>query len=129
MATAPQFASTPAFGGGIVLTASTVTTGTPSNPVTIFTAGSNGSRIDEIDICGLATNLANIIRLYMLNAGAYSLIKEFQIPATTASATASAYQQTLYFNNLFLPSGYSLVATVTVTEGTGFRLTAFGGDF
>jgi hypothetical protein len=129
MATTPQFASTPAIGSGTILTALAGTLTAPTNTVNIFTAGSSGSRVDEIDICALATNIANVIRIYVLTSTTYSLLKEIQIPANTASATLAAYQQTLTFNNLVLPTGYSLVAGVAATEGSGFRLTVFGGSF
>jgi hypothetical protein len=101
----------------------------PTNVVTIFTAGASGSRVDEINICALATNVLNVIRIYALTSTTYSLLKEIQIPANTSSTTAAAYQQTVTFNNLMLPTGYTLVAGVTVTEGSGFRVTAFGGSF
>lgn len=138
MATTPSFASTPVAGSGTVLTASTVTTGLPSNTVSIFTANTNGGRVDEIDICGLATTVANKVQIWLYNPNLgtdtlrYSLIKEVAIPATTVSTTAAAYQNTITFNNLLLPAGATasqIVATVTVTESTGFRVTAFGGSF
>lgn len=139
MATVPQFASTVTVGSGVVTTASTVTSGLPSNTVTVFTAGSSGGRVDEIDICGVGTTVANKIQIWLYNPNLasdtlrYSLIKEIAVPATTVTTTTAAYQTTLTFSNLLLPAGAiasQIVATVTVTDSTtGFRVTAFGGSF
>lgn len=132
MATTPAFASTPAYGSGTILTAMTGTTGAPTNSVTIFTASTSGSRVDEIDICGLATNVANVIRIWVYDGTTYSLLKEIQVAAQTASTTAAAYQNTLTFNNLVLPpagTAYTLKAAPAVNEATGFKISVFGGNF
>lgn len=133
MATAPQFAAIPDFGSATLTAAMTGSTTTPTNASTIFAAGANGGRVDEIDICGLGTTVANVIRIWLYNSAntTYYLIREVQVPQNTASATLPAYQQTLTFTNLMLPtSTYSLVAAIATADlSTGFRVSAFGGEF
>lgn len=129
MANTPQFAATPACESAQVLTAETGTRLVPTNAVTIFTAGASGSRIDELNISGLGTTVANVIHLYLYNGTTYYLLKDIATVATTASATAPSYQNTLTFSNLVIPTGYSLRATVGTTETIGYMLTFFGGDF
>lgn len=132
MATTPAFASTPAFGSGTITAAMTGTTAVPTNSVTVFTASSSGARVDEIDICGLGTNVANVIRFWIYDGTTYSLLKEVQVSALTASTTAAAYQNTLTFNNLVLPAAataYTIKAAPAVVETNGFKISVFGGNF
>lgn len=127
MASAPQFASTVRCSMGTLATADTARSGTPTNPVTIFTAGASGSRIDEVNITATGTTTANVIRLWIYTGSAYFLFQEILITAFTPSTTVSVFQTTLTFNNLMLPSGHSLRATTNNTEG--YNVIAFGGDF
>ena len=127
MATAPQFAATVRNALGTLATADTARSGTPTNPVTIFTAGSSGSRIDEIDIIATGTTTANVIRLWIYNGTTYYLFQEILVTAITPSVTQAVFSSISTFNNFMLPTGYSLRATTNNTEG--YNVIAFGGDF
>jgi hypothetical protein len=127
MATTPSFASTVRCALGALATADTARTGTPTNVVTIFTAGSSGSRIDEIDITATGTTTSNVVRLWIYNGSTYYLFQEVIVSAITPSVTQAVFSSTLTFNNFMLPSGYSLRATTNNTEG--YVVAAFGGDF
>ena len=132
MATTPAFASAPAYGSGTITAAMTGTTAIPTNSVTVFTAATTGARVDEINICALGTNVANVIRLWLYDGTTYSLLKEIQVSAQTASTTAAAYQSTLTFNNLVLPAAgtaYTIKAAPAVVETAGFKISVFGGNF
>jgi hypothetical protein len=127
MATTPSFASTVRVGLGTLATADTARTGTPTNVVTVFTAGSSGSRIDEINIIATATTTAGVVRLWIYNGTTYYLFEEILVSAATPSTTVATYNTTLTFNNFMLPTGHSLRATTNNSEG--FNVIAFGGDF
>ena len=127
MATTPSFASTVRVGLGTLATADTARTGTPTNVVTVFTAGSSGSRIDEINIIATATTTAGVVRLWIYNGTTYYLFEEILVSAVTPSTTVATYNTTLTFNNFMLPTGHSLRATTNNSEG--FNVIAFGGDF
>ena len=127
MATTPQFASTVRCAVGALATADTARTGTPTNVVTIFTAGSSGSRIDEVNITATGTSTSNVVRLWIYTGTTYYLFEEVIVTATTPSVTQAVFSTTLTYNNFMLPSGYSLRATTNNSEG--YALTVFGGDF
>lgn len=133
MSTAAQYASTPKVGSANLTTADTSLTA-PTTVGTIFTAGSSGSRIDYIDIQGVATTVAGLINLFIYDGTTYFLWQQVPVIAITSSTTAPAFNATLSSNNnanvmpLCIPTGYSLRATTSVAQ-TGIRVTAYGGDF
>jgi hypothetical protein len=133
MATSAQYASTPKIGSALLTTADTSLTA-PSTVGTVFTAGSSGSRIDYIDIQGVATTAAGIINLFIFDGTNYFLYTQVPVTAITSSTTAVAFSSILSSNSnsnilpINLPTGYSLRAT-TSTAQTGIRVTASGGDY
>ena len=128
MATTPQFAATPKA-SAVVLAATADTSRTaPTTVGTVFTAGASGSRIDEVWITGIGgSTTANQVRLFLYNGTTYYLLREVQVTATTPSASVSAFTTTVIFNNLVLPTGWSLRATTNNAES--YAVTALGGDF
>ena len=126
MATSPNFAATPKVGAVVISSADTSRTA-PSNVGTVFTAGSNGSRIDEINVVAAGTSTDNVVRLFLFNGSTYFLLDEVYIAALTPSASAPVVTNTLTFNNFMLPSGWSLRATTNNAES--YSIIAFGGDF
>jgi len=133
MATQAQYASTPIVGSALLTTADTSLTA-PTTVGTVLTAGASGSRIDYIDIQGVATTVASLINLFIFDGTNYILWQQVPVQATTTSNTSPAYSAVLSSNGnanvmpLTLPTGYSLRATTTVTQ-TGIRVTAYGGSF
>lgn len=126
MATSPNFAATPRFGGVSISTADTSRTA-PTNVGTVFTAGSSGSRIDEVTITAAGTSTANVVRLFIHTGSTYYLLQEVLISAVVPSASVDSFTTTLTFNSLVLPSGHSLRATTNNAET--YHVTAYGGDF
>lgn len=133
MSITAQYASTPKFGSATLTTADTSLTA-PSTVGTIVTAGASGTRIDYIDIQGVATTVAGLINLFVYDGTTYVLWQQVPIIAITSSTTAPAFATTLSSNShanimpLTLPTGYSLRAATSVAQ-TGVRVTAYGGDF
>lgn len=133
MATSAQYAATPRVGSANLTTQDTSLTA-PTTVGTILTAGSSGTRIDYIDIQGVATTVAGLINLFIYDGTNYILWAQVPVIAVTSSTTAPAFQATLSSNvnanllPLILPTGYSLRATTSVAQ-TGVRVTAMGGDF
>lgn len=133
MATTAQYAATPKVGSALLTTADTSLTA-PTTVGTVFTAGSSGSRIDYIDVQGVATTTACIVNLFIHDGTTYFLWQQVPVIAVTSNTTAPAFTAQLSSNGnanimpLTIPTGYSLRATVTVTQ-TGVRVIAYGGDF
>jgi hypothetical protein len=133
MSTSAQYASTPKFGSATLTTADTSLTA-PTTVGTIVSAGSSGTRIDYIEVQGVATTVAGLINLFIYDGTNYILWNQVPVIAITSSTTSPAFAAYLSSNSnsnvmpLTLPTGYSLRATTSVTQ-TGIRVTAYGGDF
>lgn len=133
MAANAQYAATPKVGSALLTTADTSLTA-PTTVGTVVTAGASGTRIDYIDIQGVATTAAGIINLFLFDGTNYILWNQVPVIAVTSSTTAVAFQALLSSNSnanimpLTLPTGWSLRATTTTAQ-TGIRVTAYGGDF
>ena len=133
MSTSAQYASTPKFGSANLTTADTSLTA-PTTVGTIVTAGASGTRIDYIDIQGVATTVAGLINLFVFDGTNYILWNQVPVQVVTSSTTVPAFVANLSSNNnsnimpLTLPTGYSLRAATSVAQ-TGVRVTAYGGDF
>jgi len=133
MSTSAQYASTPVFGSATLTTADTSLTA-PATVGTILTAGASGTRIDYIDIQGVATTVAGLINLFVFDGTNYILWQQLPVQAVTSSTTAPAFALALSSNGnsnimpLTLPTGHSLRAAASVAQ-TGVRVTAYGGNF
>lgn len=133
MATSAQYASTPVFGSATLTTADTSLTA-PTTVGTVLTAGASGTRIDYIDVQGVATTTSGLINLFVFDGTNYILWQQVPVQAVTSSATVPAFAAALSSNGnanimpLTLPTGYSLRATTSVAQ-TGVRVIAYGGNF
>ena len=133
MATSAQYASVPRVGSALLTTADTSLTA-PSTVGTVLAAGASGTRIDYIDIQGVATTIAGIINLFIYDGTTYFLWTQVPVQAITSSTTVPSFLVNLSSNGnanfmpLTIPTGYSLRATTTTAQ-TGVRVTALGGDF
>ena len=132
MAIAPAYAATPRRECQIIGTANPNRDGTGTT-ATVFTAGSNGSRVEAISIKSLVTNTAGTVRLYLANGANVRLWYEQAVSASTASATVpsnSFYYSSLVNSDLLpltLPSGWSL--EVSTEKAENFLIHADGADF
>jgi hypothetical protein len=133
MSTTANYAATPKVGSATLTTADTSLTA-PTTVGTIVSAGASGTRIDYIEVIGVATTVASLVNLFIYDGTNYILWQQVPVIAITSSTTVPAFVANLSSNSnsnvmpLTLPTGYSLRATTTVAQ-TGVRVTAYGGDF
>lgn len=133
MSTSAQYAATPKIGAALLTTADTSLTA-PATVETIVTAGASGTRIDYIEIMGVATTVAGLVNLFIYDGSTYHLWQQIAVQAVTVSTTTPSYVANLSSNAnanvmpLVLPATYSLRATTTVAQ-TGIKVIAYGGDF
>lgn len=128
--TAPIFALTPVIMKNTVSTANTARDGT-GTIATIGTAGANGTRIDEIRVKATGDPADSIVTIFLYDGATYFLFDEFDLndPAA-ASTTVAGYSEPRYYQNLILPSGWSIRAAITVALTSGvINVFAFGGDY
>lgn len=90
MAITAQYSSIPKADSGLAITAdSSLTLPTISNVATVFTAGSFGSRIDNILISAVGTTVAGQLRLFISKGLAGKTITSITSATTTATVTTS----------------------------------------
>ena len=131
MGTAPAYAATPVCWAGLVPAAADTSLTTPSNVTTLGTAGSNGSKIEEIVCQGVGTTVAGAVNIFLYDGATYHLYDFFIVPAYTASSTVGAWRASRQYANLILPSNsWSLRCTVTIAgDQSMVKVTAIGASF
>lgn len=154
----PIFAQTPNVGAlnAIISTAMTNTkafdgTETVGTALALcYTAGANGSRIDQISCKFSSTNgatasgtsSATVVRFWMNNgsanttAGNNIFLGEVAMPATAVTALATSantvYAVSLPLGGLNIPASYRIYAGLTVAAGgtnIAIAINAIGGDY
>lgn len=129
MASSPSFAATPRIGVASVSTANTNRDGT-GTIATVFTAGSNGSKIEEIVVQATGDPADSIVTIFLHDGSNYWLFDEIDLgnPAA-ASATVEAFRYSQTYANLVLPNGWSIRAAITAALTSGVvNAFALGGD-
>lgn len=141
--TVPIFPVTPKIQWGTVLTADATASknhdGTAAGAVLLFTAGPNGSRIDEIKALPLGTNVASALRIFINNgqpnttAANNTVYSDTSLPASTINEatgqTEVIVRQPNDNRSLVLPPNYKLYATIGTTVAAGWEVVVQGGDF
>ena len=119
---------------GTVTTANIAKDGT-GTVVTVYTADvTNGSRIDNVVVRAIGTNVATVLRIFINNGSSNTvatnniLFLETTIASTTLSEV-SALANTLIPLNLVLPAGYKINVTIGTTVAAGLSVTATGGTY
>jgi hypothetical protein len=127
MATTAQYASTVRTAQAQVSTANTNRNGT-GTIVTVFTAGSSGSRIDDIYITATGTTTAGVVRLFLNDGTNTYLFEEILVTAITPSTTVQVFQFVQLNLGLILANGWSLRASTNNAETFNIQVTR-AGDF
>ena len=103
-------------------------------PLTVFTAGSNGSYVQRLIARPVGTNVASVLRVFINNGSSNAtqanncLIAEVTLGPSTASAVASLQPVELPLN-FALPAGYKIMVTLGTTVAAGYRVSVIGGDY
>lgn len=127
MSTSPVYAGTVKTAAAQVSTANTNRDGS-GTLATVFTAGTSGSRIDDIAITATGTTTTGMVRLFLHDGTNARLWKELSVSATTPSGTVAAYTRSLTSQALILESGWSLRASTHNAETFNVLVTR-AGDF
>ena len=97
--------------------------------VTLYTAGANGGRIDDLNMNALASTTAGMLRLFVSDGGANNrLVQEVPVQAVTPSGTVQAWASQLRSMALCLQAGYQLKLSTNNAESFAVSVVR-GGDF
>ena len=130
-----EWGSTDGNGGaaGSLKTANTAKDGT-GTVLTVFTAGVDGSYIQEIRARAAGTNVASVLRVFLNNGSTNAtlanniLIAELPLPATTLTEVAALSDYTIQIQRA-IPAGYTLNVTLGTTVAAGYFVSCFGGNY
>jgi hypothetical protein len=102
---------------------------------TVFTAdATNGSKIENVTLEHLGTNVATVVRFFVNNgstnttAANNALVYEVTMAANTLSQTAASVPM-IWPANLYLKPGYKLNVTIGTAIAAGIMIFAQGGDY
>jgi hypothetical protein len=101
---------------------------------TVFTAGSNGSKVETVSLWNLGTNVATVVRFFVNNgstnatAANNALVNEITWAVNTQSQVAASVP-VVWQPNLYLPAGYKLNCTIGTAIAAGIMVNCQGGDF
>ena len=127
MATAAQYAATPATAMVQISTANTNRDGTGTLG-TLITGTTNGTRVDDINIKATVTTTAGMVRMYMSDGTDHRLMDEFPVTAITVSASVAGWQLKLQNLGIILKNGWSLRFSTHNAETFNVVMSR-GGDY
>lgn len=128
MAATAQYAATPKSASIKVSVANANRNGTGSI-IDLYTAGTNGGRLDDIYISAEATTTAGMIRFYLNDGigGTYMLIQEVAVAAIVPSGFAKSFNSTLQNLAWVLAPGQKIGVSTNNAESFVIALLR-GGD-
>lgn len=102
---------------------------------TVFTAdATNGSKIEDVYLVHLGTNVSTVVRFFVNNgltnssAPNNSLVHEETMAANTLAQNAASVP-VIWRANLVLKPGYKLNCTIGTAIAAGIQVMAVGGDY
>ena len=130
-----EWGATDGNGGaaGSLKTANTAKDGT-GTVLTVFTAGTEGSYVQEIRARAAGTNVASVLRVFLNNGSSNAtlannvMIAELPLPATTLTEVAALADYTINIQRA-IPAGYKLNVTLGTTVAAGYFVSCFGGNY
>lgn len=130
MASTPSFAATPILGAGLIPATLDTSLTAPTNTTSLFTAGSSGTKVEEIVFQGVGTTAAGVVNVFAYDGSTYHLIDQVLVSAVTSNTTSVAFRAVRQYTNLVLPSSsWSLRVTGTVsTNQSMIKVSAFGAS-
>lgn len=140
----PIFPLTPNIKFVTLITADASYTVPTTAGAVIFTAGVNGSKVDQIKARALGTNVQTVLRLFVNDglgvlAANFTLVYEKMLPASTAAATDITgididilIPKDTGVNVCpipYLAPGQKIYASIGTTVAAGWSVSAYGGDY
>ena len=129
MAAAPAYAATPVAWTGLVPATADTSWTAPTNVTALGSAGASGTKITQVDVIPAGTVVAGLVNLFLYDGTTYHLHESVTIPAYTSSTTAGPVKQSFTYDNLVLPTGWSLRVTTTVAGNVSLvEVNAYGAS-
>lgn len=133
MAASPSYAATPVAWTGLVPGTASASWTAPATVTTLGTAtsanSSTGTKITQVDVIPAGTTIAGLVNLFLYDGTVYHLHESVTIAAATPSTTVPPVKSSLYYDNLVIPAGWSLVCATTVSGNASLiEVNAYGAS-
>ena len=135
MAQTPAYAATVNNGAALLGTAETDLQ-SPAQTSVVFTAGANGSKVEEIVVQAsksgslIASTVAGLVYIFAYDGSSYHLLDTIAVTLVTASTTVAPFRLSKVYNNLVLKNGWSLRASQSIAGNASVLVVqCFGGDY
>jgi hypothetical protein len=129
MATGPAFASIPVVWAGLVPATADTSFTAPTNVTTLGSAGANGTKIVQVDIVPVGTTVSGLVNVFAYDGTTYHLLESVIITAATVSTSTPPVKQSYTYDNLVLPSGWSLRVSGTIAGNVSLvKVIAYGAS-
>ncbi|MFL0194342.1 hypothetical protein ACJDU8_01945 [Clostridium sp. WILCCON 0269] len=142
----PPYAQNQNIGKVTLTTADTSLTAPTTAGAVLFTAGTNGSKLDGIKVRALGTNVTTVLRIFVNDglgtaATNFSLVDEVALAATTANTSSPSQTSDIKllptnYDNAgsgeippYLATGQKIYVSLGTTVAAGYAITCFGCDF
>jgi len=133
MASSPAYANVAIVGTGLAHATLDTSLTAPTNVTTLTFStaiGASGAKIEEVRVIGVGTTAAGVLNLFLYDGSTYHLVDQVAITAVTSSTTANAFFMSLRYDNLFIPNGWSMRFTNTVSGNQSLlKVIALGANF
>ncbi len=129
MAANPVFVGTPKWAQTSSGTSANTATDGSGTIVHLLTAGTQGSRIDSIQVWHRGANPASVLRFFLNTGGGYGLIQEANILTLATLSQTDASIPIILKPNLVIPANSYVGITVGTALTTGVQVSAEYGDF
>jgi hypothetical protein len=127
MANAPVYVGTPQVWQAALSAANTNRDGT-GTIVDVLTAGTNGTRLEEVRVQASGTTSAGVIRLYIYDGTNTYLIRELLVLAVTPGVAQEAWWALLNLDGLVLPAGGTWKLRASTHNAEAFKVFVKGGN-
>jgi len=129
MAAAPAYAATPVVWSGLVPATADSSWTAPTNVTILGSAGASGTKITQVDVTPAGTMVSCLVNVFLYDGSAYHLHESVPVTGYGTSTTSAPTKTSLTYDNLVLPTGWSLRVTVTVSGSVSLiEVNAFGAS-
>jgi hypothetical protein len=112
-------------------------TGISANYSLVFTAGTDGARVERLKFSPAGTNIQTVARIFINNGSANTtatnntFVGEITLPATTASSTAALISPEFIMPNgaLALTGGFRIYVGLATAVAGGWVITPIAGQY
>ncbi len=106
----------------------------PTTTSTVISAGTNGTKVEEIDVEATTTSLtpttvAGLVYVFLHDGSTYHLYDTIAVTAVSGTATVAPFRASKTYSNLWIKSGWSVRCSQSETSNASIlKVSVFAAD-